>query len=281
MKKVILFTGLVAALMSCNKIQDIVPSVKDDAGIGNSLIMFSARGEGLDANVSTKTTAVTSLNSFNVLCENTTSSSLQWEGTAILSGTNYVTGMYWPSVDPKYAFYASNMSGMQYSAGDVTLAVPDGSLDVICAYSPYQAGNYKASTVLLTFDHIFTRIGKVTISKPSDYDNLTVHSISLGAPVSGTYNLNTGTWTPGSSTSHSLENGANDVYVLPGTYTMTVNYTITKGDYSEAFTKSASVSLVKGKINEISAVAPGSAEEIFFNVAINPWTVNPIDVNLQ
>lgn len=91
--------------------------------------------------------------------------------------------------------------------------------------------------------------------------------------MSGSYNLRTGAWSPGSSVSHSLKVGPNDVYVVPGTYTLTVNYTLSKGDYTDSFSKSGSVTLEKGKINKISTTVPeGSATEIQFSVSIVSWT---------
>ena len=116
---------------------------------------------------------------------------------------------------------------------------------------------------------------------PSGY-TITNVSLALSAPVSGSYNLRTGAWIAGSAIAQSLHAGSNDVYVVPGTYTLTVNYTLSKGDYTERFSKSGSVTLEKGKINKISTTVPeGSATEIQFSVTIDPWTEIELTPELQ
>ena len=184
------------------------------------------------------------------------------------SGNPYSADKYWPASDPQYHFYAAN-ENLSFSAQGCGIQVADASKDIVAAYLPDPS--YKNSNDL-TFQHIFTRIGTIQVMAPSGY-TITNVSLALSAPVSGRYNVRTGAWTPGTSQAQSLNVGSNDVYVVPGTYTLTVNYTLSKGDYTERFSKSGSVTLEKGKINKISTTVPeGSATEIRFSVTIDPWT---------
>lgn len=260
MKKIILLTA--AGLLCCACSVKDHPVLPDDG-----LIRFYA--EGLNTTVSTKTAAVTSLDSFNVIATTgTAGSETQVWGPVQFSGSPYSADKYWPASDPKYHFYAAN-ENLSFSAQGCEIPVADASIDIVAAYLPNPS--YKTSNNL-TFQHIFTRIGTIQVNAPSGY-TITDVSLALSAPVSGTYNLRTGVWTAGSAIAQSLHTGTNDVYVVPGTYTLTVNYTLSKGDYTESFSKSGSVTLEKGKINKISTTAPeGSATEIRFSVTIEPWT---------
>ena len=260
MKKIILLTA--AGLLCCACSVKDHPVLPDDG-----LIRFYA--EGLNTTVSTKTAAVTSMDSFDVIATTgTAGSETQVWGPVQFSGNPYSADKYWPASDPKYHFYAAN-ENLSFSAQGCGITVADASKDIVAAYLPNPS--YKNSNNL-TFQHIFTRIGTIIVKSPSGYQINDV-SLALSAPVSGRYNVRTGTWTPGTSQAQSLKVDSNDVYVVPGTYTLTVNYTLSKGDYTERFSKSGSVTLEKGKINKISTTVPeGSATEIRFSVTIDPWT---------
>lgn len=266
-----------AMLLSCSQLQkDFVPVPEGEQGASAVPVMFYAPTE--DAS---RTTAVTSLSTFGVIAENTTSSAQVWKITSVTqSGSLYSTGKYWPSTDSHYAFYASNnASTLTYAASGATVAPADANTDVVVAYSPYDGASFQQN-VALTFEHIFARIGTIAVNAPSGY-SLTVNSLSLSAPVSGTYNIKTATWSSkGSAASQTIAVGSNDVYVVPGAYTLSVNYTISLGDYSETLTKTGSVNLQQGKINSITATAPVSATEIIFTVTVTPWGSNGINVNL-
>ena len=269
MKKIILLTA--AGLLCCACSVKDHPVLPDDG-----LIRFYA--EGLNTTVSTKTDAVTSLDSFNVIATTGTAGSetQAWEPVQF-SGNPYSADKYWPASDPEYHFYAAN-ANLSFSAQGCGITVADASKDIVAAYLPDPS--YKNSNNL-TFYHIFTRIGTIMVKSPSGYQINDV-SLALSAPVSGRYNVRTGAWTPGTSQAQSLNVGSNDVYVVPGTYTLTVNYTLSKGDYTDSFSKSGSVTLEKGKINKISTTVPeGSATEIRFSVTIDPWTEIELTPELQ
>ena len=93
-----------------------------------------------------------------------------------------------------------------------------------------------------------------------------------------------GTETTICSLSSALEPSAsythpNDVWLVPGSYTLTAEWTATKDDYTETFTgKHATVNLTAGKINSISASIVGDATELVLGVSLTPWGTNSVDV---
>lgn len=251
-------------------------------------IVFTADGCGIVADVRTKAAAVTSLSSFNVNCVTGTpgSSEVSNFNVPFSGSTNYTGGMFWPSTDPGYKFYASNVSVTPAASGPTVAA--SNTTDVVCAVclSP----TYLASNSL-TFNHIFARLGKTTVSVQSGY-SLSAFSLSITPKTGGTYNLFSGNgksdgtgWSattngaPVILATNSGENAATDTYLVPGNYILSATYTLTKGDYS--ITKSSvtkSVPITGGKINAISATLSGaSASDITFTVSVAPWG-DPVDV---
>ena len=267
MKKIFFVMAAVAALASCAKEAPVASPLQDSAEIAFHV------ADDLGATVTTKAAAVTSLDAFNVVAENSTNSSQLWSLATTKSGSNYNTGKYWPSTDGKYAFYASNVA-LTHAAGGTTVSPADNSTDVVVAYSAYNASNYR-KVVPLTFDHIYARIGKVEVNAPQTYD-INVKSVSTNIIKNGTYNVKTSAWSSkGTAAAQSLAVGDNDVYAVPGEIEVTVNYVLTKGDYVKEFTKSGKITLTQGKINSITANPSLSAEEgasdIQFTVTLTAW----------
>lgn len=277
--------------VACNALKEGPAPMPGDLTQQSDEIIFKAAGEGFSADVQTKASAVTSLSSFNVLAITGTAGSAEsavfnsgFSGTATYTG-----GKYWPATNPSYKFYASNAT-MAPAASGPTIAATN-AMDIVCAYlgSP----TYKASNTL-TFNHIFARLGSCNISAPSGYvvSNL---SVKVTPNTGGTYNMYTGNgktdgtgWsgkTAGSQTTIASalnSSTSNDIYLVPGTYTLTASYTLTAGDYTESFTKSANVSLVAGKVNNISATLPaGNAVGISFTVSVTPWSDNNISASFN
>lgn len=285
--------GAAALMASCSKGDESVsPSLHGDPLTRGGEIVFTAEGEGFSSSVMTKAAAaVTSLSSFNVNCVTGTAGSAETSvfNVAFSGSPSFSGGKYWPSADPKYKFYASNVAMTPSAVGPTIAAV--NTTDIVCAalLSP----TYKASNAL-TFSHIFARLGTCKISAPSGYtvSNL---SVKVTPNVSGTYNLFSGNgktdgtgWsskTPGSETVIASAVGStasNDLYLVPGTYTLTASYTLTMGAYSESFTKSSTVSLMAGKVNNISATLPaGNAAGIQFTVSVTPWSDNNITASFN
>lgn len=294
MKKIFYTTCLIlaaAAMMStsCKKEDRTVPSGSEIAAADGEIRFVS---DGLDMNVSTRTTAidaVSGLTSVNVHCFTGTGGSSEtnvWTVTGLSAASGTIsTGKYWPASNPSYRFVASNAAITPATAG-ATISPANCDTDWVVAKN---LSPTFGSSNALAFSHILARVGTVTLNTQSGYELSSVSATLKSACHSGVYKLATDTWTSKAgasdnacasfSGSTSAQASSNDIYVVPGTYTLSITYTLTKGAWTGTFTKSGSVTLVAGKINAITATAiGGAANEITFTVTITPWgstTLNP------
>lgn len=248
-------------------------------------IEFRMDSGSFEADVETKASAVTALTSFNVHCFTGTPGSAEtsvfnvgFSGSTSYTGT---TRQFWPSTDPGYHFYASNATITPAGGGAAITAANSTDIVVAKCLSPA----YKQSNAL-TFNHIFARVGDVTVTSPSDGSNVSNLSITFTPKTGGTFLINSGTW---SSTSNGSAvvlanatgvNASKDTYCVPGAYTLNASYTLTKGAYSKSFTKSANVTFPEGKISAISTTLPNSdASEITFSVTVENWGTNTVNTS--
>lgn len=285
-KKFVFVMLFASAFLSCSKQAAAVRN-----GVEPGLIVFTAEGEGIGLEAKA-TSAVTSLSSFNVNCITGTPGSSETSvfNSAFTGSTNYTGEKYWPSTDRGYKFYASNV-GITPAATGPTVAVTNDT-DVVCAVCSNPT--YLSSNTL-TFNHIFARLGATTVTVQNGY-TLSAFTLKITPKTGGTYNLFTGNgktdgtgWIPGSAgteetiATSSGTNAATDIYLVPGKYELTANYTLTKGDYIVKKSSKKSVDISGGKINAISATLGGaSAADITFAVSITPWgdPVNrPVEFN--
>lgn len=284
--------SLVLMGAACNKLESPQPS-KAPAVVPGSQIVFSLSGEGLVFDA-TKATAVTlsNLTSFNLQCITGTAGSAEanaWSLTSLDGHSGTVnTGKYWPVTDPGYKFYASN-AAITFAAAGSTVNPANCNTDWVVASNT--APTYAASNTL-TFNHILARLGTVTLNTQGGYTLSGVTATLKSASHSGTYKLSNCTWTSKGSASDeacaafsgsvSAQTSTNDIYVVPGSYTMSVSYTLTKGDYVQSFTKTGTITLAEGRINNITATAVGgSAQEITFSVSVTAWSNNPVTLTLS
>lgn len=288
-EKFLLAIALVS-MFSCSKSIDKANYIPEDETVDmENRIVFSAEGNGLGLDVTTKASAVTSLTSFNVVCEDASSTANQkWSLTATKSGSYYITDKYWPSTDSKYSFYASNAS-VTYATSGATVSPSNNGTDVIVAYKAYSASDY-CQNIVLSFEHIYCRIGTIKATAKEGYTISNV-SCSLSAPESGTYNLKTASWTSKGaansqsfgtfSNSSNVSTSTNDLYILPGTYSLTLNYTLTRGDFTKAYSSTAKVTLTQGKINNINAtITADEATSVQMSVSIAAWSSVDVPVTL-
>ena len=241
-------------------------------------VVFSASGAALRADVVTKVTQVSSLGSFYAACTTGSpgSESSVWNNVTFTGSGSplvYKGDRWWPTSDPSYHFYASNAPLVFSSAGTTVSAST--STDVVCAHMPLPT--YKVKNTLV-FEHIFARLGDVSITAESPYA-ITSASVKLTPKVSGTYNLRTGpangSWssvTEGSETTvasaASLSAGSsvtasNDILLIPGTYTVTATWTAASGSYTETFSgKTSEASFVPGKNTALNVTLRGKTSEL-------------------
>lgn len=282
------FAVIGTVLLSCNKHSVDIPSDPGPQYDFTKVIGFDYDDPSvMTAEVVTKATAVTSLSSMYVSATkgDAGGETSKWTSTTFTSdgaGTpTYTGGKYWPDTDESYHFYASN-NALTFAAAGTTVSANNGT-DVVCAYMA--SPTYKSKNTL-TFQHIFARIGNMVVSAASGYTISNV-SIKITPKTGGTYNIRTGLnqtdatgWsslTTGSATE--LANTtpgtkANDLYLVPGDYTLTASWRAVRGDYTHDYTdvsSSAVVSIEKGKVNNISVTLGGNATEISFGVSITAW----------
>lgn len=255
------------------------------------MIRFTAKDSAFstDTKASTGTPVVSSLTQFYVSATTGTvgSEMEKWTSVSFTGSTLYSGGKFWPHIDENYHFYAAN-GPMVFHNTSLTIAAVN-TKDFVAAYLP--TPTYKEQN-LLTFDHIFARLGTVTLSAMPEYV-ITDVSIRITPKVSGTYNIRLGAgqtdgtgWT---STSTGVETAiadscpgthSNDVWLVPGDYVLTASWTASRDwnsttgayDYVRTFTDvPATVHMVAGKVNSITATLGGAATEIEFTTHIASW----------
>lgn len=281
-KRVFILSTLIAALCitGCSKSSPVPAPVQDDR-----IVLGYVDGDA-ELDVTTRATAVTSLSSFYAAA---TTGSAGSESSAFTSTTftdpdsdgKYTGTPVWPSSSVTYNFYGSNLP-ITFAAAGSTVAATN-STDVVCAYSASAA--YKTKCDLM-FNHVFARLGSVTTAAASGY---TINSITMTITpkTGGTYNIRTGAWssqTTGSATSianSTVGTKSNDIYLVPGDYTVTLGWTATKGAYSQTFSgQTKTVTLVGGRINSITATLGGNAQDIQLGVSITAWSANSIEFSM-
>ena len=282
------------ALLSCDKENSIptCPAIETPADeTGFSPILLGAEGAGLSASVETKATAVTSLSSFyaSATTGSAGSESSVWNSVTFTKDgatDDYKGDKWWPNSNPSYHFYASNAEITFAAAGSTVAATSD--TDVICAYMA--SPSYKTKNTL-TFEHVFARLGDVEVSAADGY-TISGVSITVTPKTGGTFNMRTGAGKTDGTGWSSLTDGtataianatpgtkSNDIYLVPGTYTLTASWTATRGLYTETIeNKTVDVALTGGKVNKITTTLGGNAEEVVFGVSINPWGAATTDV---
>ena len=245
-------------------------------------IVLCVGDDTIDMDVQTKTTAITAIPSslnFSV----TTGASGGSETTKIasasvsLSDGKIATGLYQTVSPTTYKYYVSNLP-ITFAASGSTVSASNAT-DVI-------AGTVTSSSTSpsVTLDHIFARTGTLTLKTQDDYDlsNVSWKIASVTGGTAGTYNIATKVWSKLTALASTSITGSSDMYLVPGNYTLTVKYTLTKGDWTKSFTKSAVVTLVGGKINNISGTASGgNASEISLSVSLTPWESTNITADFK
>lgn len=306
MKKVILLLSALVGLMACNQ-NGLDPTAAQQDG----KIRFVAGGPAITANVSTK--AAPSVNTgtqveaagfaVNCVTDDEGDDVNVWNNAHFVyesTPAKYEADKWWPNSDAGYKFYAvfPHTYTMTFAASGPTISVTDANsdndadADILCAFM--SAPTYKTANTM-SFEHIFARLNTVTVSMVSPY-TISNMSIMITPKIGGTYNIKTGAgqtdgtgWSsPVSGVATNIATAAfsegtsvtnNNIYLVPGTYTLTATWTATKDNYTQTFTgKNVDVSLVAGKTNNITASLTGDGTEIQFNVSVTAWSDNAVDV---
>ena len=252
MKRFLFLTAFLAVLAGCQSVNSNVTDIYSEAYGRDSYktIEFSVT----DTFVTKSPTPVTSLSEFNVSATTgSTGSEFSKMANVVFADKNrsgvFKSDAVWPSSDPEYHFYASNVE-MTHSASGQTVTISSIDKDVVCAY--LASPSYKIKNNL-TFNHILARVGTVSFS---NLDLCTDVSLSMKYSGSGTYNIGTGIWSNiGGQSTKNLTAGSNDFWIIPGEYQAILTYNDADGNPQS---KTLNQIFSAGKVNNISAKLDGS-----------------------
>ena len=267
---------ILGVLSSCSKAEQQKLSAPSEIVIG-------VADETIDMQVQTKTAEITTLPTslYYSLTGGTAGSAETTKKTsseASLSGGKIATGLYQTLTPSSYNYYVSNLPIVFDTKGSTLSAT--NTTDVI-------AGTVTSSEIdpSVKLEHIFARTGSLTLNTQTGY---TISNIEWkiksgsGTGTGGTYNIKTRAWSGVTALSERTFTSDSDLYLVPGAYTITVSYTLKKGDWVNSFTKKATVTLVAGSVNNISGTASGGdASEISIAVTLTPWGTNNIQAIFQ
>ena len=273
MKKIQLSFSIIASLLifiSCDK-GEIKTAVE------GSEISFRVDGDAIKVDVMTKASEVTGVSS--VYWEAKQSGSVKHAvASYAVSGGAVNTGKYWP-LGATYDYMVSNVA-FTTSTGAISAT---NATDIVVG----TASGVSSNSCTVTLNHIFARTAALTLNTQSGYtlSNVSrkIKSSGSASGTAGTYTIGTG-WGATATTALSEQaiTSSSDLYLIPGKYTVTVSYTLTKGDYVQSFTKSSDVTLQAGKKNSITGTAVGgNATAIQFNVSVAAWETCSVAMTLS
>ena len=262
--------GLVAA--SCNKLA----STSEPVYYSEPQEIVLQVGDGFEAVVETKAEALTAVPTslFWGASTGTSTETVKWAtASKDVSGSSSKiinTGKYQTATPTAYNYYVANQTFTV--AGAMTVA--NNNTDIVAG----RTAQNSTTSPAVTLNHIFARTGSLTCNAQSGYTISAVSWKIVGKSeingTAGTYNMKSQTWTAASTklTSDTDIDSDSDMYLIPGTYTLKVTYTLAKGDYHETFTKSCDVTIVGGKVNNVTCTAiGGDASEIKISVTLTAW----------
>lgn len=200
-----------------------------------------------DISVTSRASVVTSLASFDILASK--DGSVLWYVTATEQDGVIRTGQVWSSSMEGATFYASNATLTDEAVPSLSYDRSMDDTDIICAVLEDVS---QGDDLTLTFCHVLARIGSFSVTSTHGY--LTVEVVaSLPAAVSGTYRLD-GTWSSLGTTTQTLAEGTNDIWLIPGDYAVSVSYKLvdeTSGTV-KSFSASPTVSIPAGKTSDLA-----------------------------
>ena len=273
-----IFALLPLVAISCNK--DMGTSVSSEP----KEIVLALEGEGITAEVETKTSAVTSLSSAYYAATTGSAGSdetSKWGSTSATVSSNKIsTGKYQTASPTSYNWYISNCS-MTFGKTGSTISPDGASIDAVAGYTA--ASNSTSPSV--TLDHVFARTGSLSISATNGYTisgvSYKLKSKGTNTGTKGTYNIYSKVWSSTTTLSDQTITSSSDLYLIPGTYTLTVSGTESLGDFSHTFSASTDITLVAGKTNNIAVKRTGvGATQIVVSTTLTAWGSNSISANI-
>ena len=301
-KAFFIICAAVLAFAACKKADEPALDFNNDEIVFTTRTNMGTRATGV-TEVGDGTNGTAALTSFNVIASKGTANQTAFFTDGLFTGTvggTYTGGKYWPAEETTtetWNFYASN-AAMTFNPSGATIEVSNTNVDVVAEYK--NNALYRQSNAL-TFDHIFCQLATVSMKAPADW-SVTGLTVTIVPIYSGTYSMVNNTWNPGSPASQAVtifsgdlaEGGQatsadNDLWLIPGAYQIFASYTIHKGEWSNQYTKSATVTLVQGQNNHLrlpnggdpNIPVPGGddIQDIEFTVEVTPWSDNDVPLN--
>ena len=229
----------------------------------------------------TKTAEVTSLSSIywgtttGGNSYGTASESAEWavENAAVSAGV-VNTGHYVDVTAPGTRnFYLSNKP---FTVGASISISADNSEDVVVG----RLYGCSTATPSVTVNHIFARMGVLTMNAPDGYTidgiNWTIRGKSGVYGTSGTYDCRQQSWSSGSGLAGTtFISSGSDLYVIPGAYEISCSYTLHKLGMSQNVTATADIAIQRGKVNNVTATAiGGTVITTSFALTVGDWGTN-------
>lgn len=293
------FAGLLLVAVSCTKDRYIFPegqeNITEADETGLIPIVFNQPTFDIENEATqTKVDAVTSVTAFKASCVSGTFGTAEtavWTNVSFSGTTSSATGgKYWPFTGDYpsggYKFYATNYSTIAFTSTGATVSPTTNNQDIVVAYN--NAPTYCTKTAL-NFNHIYARLTDVTVAAATGY-TLSGITISITPKIGGTYNIYAGRASSDATGWSGLVNGSatgianatagtkyNDIYLVPGTYTITAGWTATtaNGDWTRTYSGvTQTVSLLKGHTNKLSITLGGNASLIEFSTTVTPWDID-------
>lgn len=276
-KDFIYIISAAALLLSCTKepVRPDVPATPEDEitfTTGEDAPMVIAFDE---TKAQTKAATVTTLSSFKVAAtyiESGTEKS-KWNDVTFSGSTDFrgTPAQFWPGeTDQHWLFYAAN-APLHFAASGTYIDATAGT-DYVVAYKPSVTWGAKNE---LTFNHIYGRVGNVSVSVSDAAVTVSSCVIKVASPkLSGTYNIKTGAWTASASSPVDLYNAPADatnrnadLWLVPGTYELTCEWTETRGSSTKNRSAGgASITVEAGRVKTVSALIVAENGEILFTI---------------
>lgn len=280
MKKYLFIPVALFALASCSE-EAITPSPEN--------IVISVSSDDLDVNVQTKATALGAVPSSLYVQRTTGSGGGETSKDASASmavAAGKITTTWVQSATPTtFNYYLSNLP-INFVAGGSTLTASN-TTDVLAGVA-----SDNTITPAVNLEHIFARTGTLTAIEPDGGYVLSgvtwkIQSNS-GTGTAGTYDMVSKAWSGTTALAEQAFTSSSDLYLVPGSYKISLTYTLTKGDWTKSTTKSANVTLQGGKINNLKIgsdgkvpLIDGGAEDISVTVTLDPWGNVDVSVPLS
>lgn len=199
--------------------------------------------------------------------------------TAVRSGdANELPGYYWP-LDGALDFYASfppaRGQDISYDAscGEVRTEYSglDGSQDYVGAYAYGISGQ---AAVKLEFRHLLSDFSQLQLTASHPDASVDVVSVRIRLPESATYGFESDSWFGTGNCTERVFCPADklcDYSLVPGTYTLTVEYDVCLYGTRKRFCKSADITFRQGFRTRVSGIIENDMSLSSLNVSTMPW----------